>query len=307
MTVNSKDALMAAGIRGEFFESMARAPQHYLRLATRIQSRTAVEQFRFLGHLPSMRQMLSDGRRIQTLAVESYDVASEVYECTCSATRSEFDDDQTGQIRARVQEMAQAAATFKDYEISQLLIHGDEAGYNSYDGVPFFSASHESFESGAQDNTQTSAAATGTQPTVAEFQEALATAIQRILGFKDDRGNMLNLAPTGLVAVVPPNMYMVALTALGGTVIAATDNVLKGAADLIVMPWLVSETAEWYLLKADTPICPFIWLDRDPIEFEARERGSDSAFYSETYVWGARDRHKMTYGRWSGAVKHTFT
>jgi len=76
-----------------------------------------------------------------------------------------------------VGELAQRAATHKDYLIAQLLVNGESAGYESYDGVPFFSTLHASGASGSQDNKLTATAADLDDPTETEFKTALKQAM----------------------------------------------------------------------------------------------------------------------------------
>jgi len=83
----------------------------------------------------------------------------------------------------RVGELAQRAATHKDYLIAQLLISGATSGFNSYDGVTFFNASHVSGESGTQDNDLTASATDADNPTVDEYV-ALQTVRGAVLAMK---------------------------------------------------------------------------------------------------------------------------
>ena len=90
------------------------------------------------------------------------------------------------------------------------------------------------------------------------------------------------------------------------SVIASTSNVLDGAARIIALPWL-SDQSKWYLLKADAVIRPFIFRDREPIEFTALTEESDEGFRREKFLYGVRARYRMTYGYWQYAVRTDFT
>jgi len=78
------------------------------------------------------------------LGNESYSIENLKYESTLEVDRDEVADDQTGQIRIRIAELAERAASHKDFLLSQLLINGETAGFNSYDGVSFFNDAHVS-------------------------------------------------------------------------------------------------------------------------------------------------------------------
>jgi phage major head subunit gpT-like protein len=298
--------LLTQGLRSEFFNRFNAVTTHYQDLATRIPSASDQETYRWLGTVPRMREW-GAGRLARGLRTESYSVENLKYESTIEVDRDEIADDQTGQIRIRIGELAARAATHKDYLLAQLLINGATSGYNSYDGVSFFNASHISGQSGTQSNDLTyAAAATDNQPITDEFKIAFRQAISALLAFKDDQGEPVPLSASGLVCVVPPSMLYIALEALNATVINQTSNILQGAARVIALPWL-SEITSWYLLKTDGVICPFIFQDREPVEFGSLAENSEEGFKREKLLFGVRARYRMTYGYWQYAVRMRFT
>jgi phage major head subunit gpT-like protein len=296
--------LLTKGLRSEFFNRFDGTPVFYRDLSTRIVSTGDSETYKWLGTVPKMREW-GTGRLAKGLRTESYSVGNLKYEATVEVDRDEIADDQTGQIRVRIGELAQRAATHKDYLISQLLINGESSGYNSYDGAPFFAGTHSSGGSGNQDNKLTYDAASPDSPTVDEFKQALKAAIARMLAYKDDQGEPMMIGATGLVCIVPPTMYFTALEAINATVINSTSNVLAGAARVTAMPWL-SDASKWYLLKTDGVIRPFIFQDREPVEFGALAEESEEAFKREKFLYGVRARYAMSYGYWQFAVRTDF-
>mgnify|MGYP000160520820 CR=1 FL=1 len=298
--------LLTKGLRSAFFERLEGTPVHYPRLATRIASNSDAETYRWLGTVPRMREWGS-GRLARGLRSESYSVTNLKYEATLEVDRDELADDRTGQIRVRIGELAERAATHKDYLIAQLLLQGGTAGFHGYDGVPFFSNAHVSGDSGAQSNDLTfAAAAPDNLPTTEEFRGAMKQAVAAMLSFKDDSGEPLGRDTGGLVCVVPPAMLFPAMEAMHATVITATSNVLQGLARVIALPWLTGPPA-WYLLKTDGVVRPFIFQDREPVEFGALAEDSDEGFRREKLLYGVRARYRMAYGYWQFAVRTTFT
>ncbi len=297
--------LTQASIRAEFFQRFDATTTYFADLATRLASTTGKEEYGFLGQVPPMREW-GTGRKARGLLAEKYSIENQKYELTIEVDRDEIDDDQTGQIRLRIQEMATRSATHKDAEIARLLINGAGAGFNSYDGVPFFNASHQSGGSGVQSNI---VSRTGTvdvnNPTTAEFRDALKQAIARLIAFKDDQAEPMSNTASGLVCVVPPTMHLTALEAVNATLVNSTTNVLEGAARIIAMPRLVDPKV-WYLLKTDVPVRPFIFQDRAPIEFTAQEQDSESGFRREVYEYGVRARYRLTYGYWQFCARIEF-
>ena len=102
--------LLTKGLRSEFFNRFEATPTHFTELATRIPSTSDSETYRWLGTVPKMREW-GTGRLAKGLRTESYSVENLKYESTIEVDRDEISDDQTGQIRVRIGELAQRAAT----------------------------------------------------------------------------------------------------------------------------------------------------------------------------------------------------
>ncbi len=297
--------LLTKGLRSEFFDRFGAAATYFQDLATRIQSNSESETYKWLGSLPRMREWGS-GRVARGVGGESYSVENLKYESTLEVDRDEIADDKTGQIRIRIGELAARAATHKDYLISQLLVNGESSGFNSYDGVSFFNDAHSSGASGTQDNKLTSTAIDPDDATVEEFKAALKSGIGAMLAFKDDQGEPMAISATGLVCVVPTTMFVTALEAVSATIVGGTANAVQGAARIIAFPWL-TDASKWYLLKTDGVIRPFIFQDREPVEFTALTEESDEGFRREKFLYGVRARYRIAYGYWQFAVRMGFT
>lgn len=297
--------LLTKGLRSEFLNRLEGTQTHFQDLATRIVSNARSETYRWLGTVPQLREW-GNGRLAKGLRTESYSVENLKYEATLEVDRDELSDDQTGQIRIRVGELAERAATHKDFLISQLLINGESAGFESYDGVPFFSDAHVSGASGAQDNKLTSDVADLAAPTVDEFRASIRQAIEAMLGFADDQGQPMSIAASGLFCVVPPSLFFTALEAINSTVVNNTNNALEGVARVISFPWL-TDTTRWYLLKNNGVVRPFIFQDREPIEFGALAEDSEESFKREKLLFGVRARYRIAYGYWQFATRTLFS
>jgi phage major head subunit gpT-like protein len=297
--------LTTPGLKANFFKRLDFLKPLYGDLTTRISSTTKTEQYAFMGSVPPMREW-GTGRKAQGIFTETYNVENLKYEATLEVDRDELADDQHDQIRARINELADRVGYHKDNVIATLLVNGGSAGFLAYDGKTFFANDHESGKSGVQDNTLSLAITDKDDPTSAEFRSAFADAVARLLGFVDDQAEPMSVSAGGLVCVVPPSMYVPALEALNATMLASTQNVLQGAAKVVTFPRLTG-TDVWYLLKTDVAIRPFIFQDREPIEFDSLEADSDRGFIREVYLYGIRARYRITYGYWQYALQVTFT
>ena len=296
--------LLTKGLRSEFFNRFENTPTHFQELATRIPSTGHAEIYKWLGTVPQLREW-GTGRLARGLRTESYSVENLKYEATLEVDRDEISDDQTGQIRIRVGELAERAATHKDYLISRLLVSGATEGHNAYDGVTFFNDAHQSGESAPQSNMVEAGAANSLEPTADEFRQALRESIGRMLALRDDQNEPMPISADGLFCVVPPAHYLTALEAVSATVVNNSTNILQGAARVIALPWL-DDFRTWYLLKNNGVVRPFIFQDREPIEFSAQADDSDEAFRREKYLFGVRARYAMAYGYWQFAMRVRF-
>ena len=311
--------LLTKGLRSEFFATFQ--TQHDAigqvvdTLATTIPSTSDQEDYRFLGSVPQMREW-GTGRVSKGLSVESYNVKNLKYEATIDVDRDEIADDQTGQIRIRIGELAQRAATHKNFLLGQLILNGSAAGFNSYDGVPFFDASHANQDSGNQSNEITfdiSNTVGGTpvpsepddvdRPGPKTLLAALSAGVEQMMLFVDDRGEAMHRSPSGLVIVCHWRTYYTWLEAIRATELQNATNI-KGPAmqpAILAMPEM-TDTSMFHLFKTDGVVKPFILQDREPIEFTALEQGSDMGFSQEIYRYGVRARYRLTYGYWQNAV-----
>ena len=305
--------LLTKGLRSEFFNQLSATPSFYLDLATRIVSNADQETYKWLGTVPIMREW-GTGRVARGLRTESYTVENLKYESTIEVDRDELSDDQTGQIRIRIQEMAARAATHKDKMVADLLRLGDQAGYLAYDGKPFFADDHESGDSGAQDNklefdistVMPSEPNTPDAPSTLTCKQAFSTALAAMMQFKDDQGEPMDITASGLVVACHPAVYANWLTALTAGMIDNTDNVLKQLSPRVIPMGRFTDVSKWALLKTDGVVRPLVFQDREPIEFSQLTEDSEEGFKREKYLYGVRARYRLTYGYWQYAVQTDF-
>lgn len=325
--------LLLPGLRSEFYDlyNVRDLQAHYQQLALRITSTRDMENHRFLGSAPALR-LWGEGRVAQGLRSERYDVKNQKYEASIEVDRDELDDEQTNQIRPRIQQLSARAAQHKDDLISQLMILGgsvDSTGTvynggtvigNSYDGVSFFNTAHVSGSSGSQNNALTYDVADNTTfiGTVAEWKEAIRKMFSQMMAYLDDQGKpMLPMQPNSLRLYVHPANYANASEAAKAQIIAQTTNVFAGVCDVVSWPWLAAystqigsgaqSNAYSYLMYVGDPIKPFIFQDRMPVEFGSLELNSETGFRQEKFLYGVRARYAMAYGAWQFCVRNVFT
>lgn len=302
--------LNVAGLRATFFERLRAEIVYFQQLSTRVESTKDIETYKWLGAVPNMREW-GTGRLAKGLGTESYVVENMKYEATLEVDRDEISDDQTGQIKIRTQELAQRAATHKDFMIGELIKNGETAGFNAYDGKPFFATDHVSGSSGAQSNKLTfdisekmpAEPNTPDDPSVATLRRAYSEAVAQMALYKDDQAEPLRIRPTGLVVACAPIQAQTFQDAINATRVAdsSVSPLIGKPTSVIPMPEL-TDVSKFIILKTDAVVRPFIFQDREPIEFTALEEKSDEGFRREKYLYGVRARYRMTYGEWMYAV-----
>lgn len=309
MVVNQLAGITEPGIRAEFQQRFSEAETYWQDLATAIPSNSASESYRWLGSTPNLREWIG-GRQVKGFRVEKYDVENKLYEATISAAVDDLRRDKVAGLRMRIAELATRAAQHPDMMLETLLNNGGEAGFLAYDGKTFFATDHESGASGAQSNDITFNASDHTAVTTDEMRKSINAAIQKLISFKDDNGVPLRSTPTGLIAVVPPNLLFTTLEATQASVINATTNIMQnnpltGAIRVISLPGLTS-AVRWSLLKTNVPVRPFIMQEEQGVKLDSLAEGSEEEFKNRQHLYGVTRIYALAYGRWEYAVRTEF-
>ena len=282
--------LLEAGLRTVFFEAYEAAPSDWQRIATVVPSEHDTEKYAWLGSIPKVREF-KDERVPAGLYQHDYSIKNKTWEASIAVDRAALEDDEYGQIRLRIQELAQEVKRHQDELVFGLLKDGFAT--LCHDGQYFLDTDHSEGESGTQSNKATSALS-------ATSLQAAFTVMMKI---KDDRGKVMGIIPDTLV--VPPDLKWTATELLESVyapdvVSGKTDtrrNVLSGVVDLVVSPYLTDAT-DWFLLCAQRIVKPMIFQSRVPVEFAALESNSENGFMRDQFVYGVRARYNVGYGLW---------
>ncbi|MCC6446211.1 MAG: Mu-like prophage major head subunit gpT family protein [Armatimonadetes bacterium] len=282
--------LLEPGLRAVFFEMYESLPAQYERIATIVPSDRAEESYGWLGSVPAMREF-TDERIPAALSAYGYTIRNRKWESTVAVDRDAIEDEQYGQIRLRVQQLAQEARRHQDELVFTLLASGFTE--KCYDGQPFFSASHP--EGGVQSNKGTAALGAA----------SLQSAISAMMKFKDDSGRPLGIVPDTLV--VPPDLKWTAMELLNSAYYPESlgtasyqklaANVLQGSLELVVSPYL-TDTNNWFVLACRRVVRPILFQQRSPVEFAALEGSTDEGFMRDTYHYGVRARYNAGFSDW---------
>lgn len=258
-------------------------------IATEIPSSKDTESYAFLGATPGVREFVGE-RIVKGLAEYDYTLKNKEWEATLGIKRSTLEDDQYGQIKIRIQDLAQSMRMHQESLVFGLLPLG--ASSLCYDGQYFFDTDHSEGSSGTQSNKGTSALEAST----------LQAGITAMSKFKNDRGEPMGVIPDTLV--VPPDLKWTAKELLQSTYNvdgtannAGKINVLQGELILVVSPYL-TDADNWYLLCTRRIIKPLIFQNRVPVSLEALEENSTVGFTRSEWQYGSRGRYNAGYGLW---------
>lgn len=298
MGIVSNKLLLEKGLRTEFVKAFNNGedPKDVMPMIMETKSTSNQEKYGWLGESPQLREW-TDERVLSGLADFDYTLPNKDYEATLKVDKNTMDDDQLGNVKVRVRDLAARART----HVRKLFFDALVAGTTElcYDGQAFFSNSHP--ESGTNQDNLLGYSAAGSVPTLAEFTAAFEVARAAIQSFKDDQGEPRNEGELNLICVASPTLRTVMDQAFNSTLVNGGDtNVLKGAAKPLTSSRLSG--LDFYLLETSGVIKPLIKQVRQQINFEALEKG-EAAFMRKHLLYGVDYRIGFGYGAWYKAVK----
>lgn len=281
----------------------------YPTLCSVIPSNGADEEYGMLGSVPAIREWLSD-RQFHTARAAKFTIVNKLWESSISIQKTHMADDRMGLYTTQFKSLATRAVRHPDKLLLGSLVVNASTDL-CLDGQAFFDTDHSWGDSGTQDNDLTGAAATGTNPTVAEFKASASAALAAMLAFKDDKGELMHddavVGVNGgmeLVALVPLSMWEVAVTAFKPGILLAdgATNVPIATANVVPTPHLTG--AFWDLYRVDTPFKPYIFQAREPL---SRRMKGDTDIEFRDVKFMTQARYNVGYGAWWNAVRYTFT
>jgi len=294
-------------IIGRFYERLGvtQPPPWVGRLAYRIDSNQASEDYKFLGMSPVMREWVG-GRAAKGFRSNGINVANRVFEATVEIDMDDIRRDKTGQFLARIDELPGQAQRHRARLLTDLIIAGEST--TCYDGQFFFDTDHSEGDSGVQSNdlvfdiSDNSTTGTATAPGADTIQGAVLQAVQAIMGFKDDNGEPLNEGATSFEVHIPVAYMGQAAKALTMPLIGGGDsNVLVNnpnfSLELVVNPRLTWTTKLAVFTSAGTTK-PFIeQVEQDPT-LDAIAEGSELEIRERKHLYTVTRIGNVAYGMW---------
>ena len=276
-------------LRSEFQEAYGKAAVSFQMIASRMQSATAREDYRWFHRWPKMRAWLGE-RTVRSLVAHGYNVPNLKFEASIAVSRDDLEDDIIGIYKMQASGAGIAAAEWPD-----ILVYGGlEDGETGicHDGKPYFSAAHPLAEG---DDFSNIVAVALQADSLANAQASLGAARTRLMEMEDEEGEPMGTMATLLL--VPPALEDT------GRILSMSDrlggddpNPYKGI-KLHVSPRLKSST-KWYVMDTRGPLMPMIFQERVPPEFQSLmdPATTERVFMRDEYLYGVRARGAAAYG-----------
>jgi len=274
--------MMTAGLKTIFFNAAKAYTPMYTELVTEVKSNKKSETYGWLGSTPKLRKW-RDERAPKALIENGFTLINEDYEASISVDKNAMEDDEYGQIKVQVGIMGNAAKKWYD-EAFTLTVEGGTSNL-CYDGQNFFDTDHAE---GEEYTTAQSNNLTWTALTVANAKVAYAA----MCAFKNDKWQPAGVRPTHIM--VPEALRFTAEEIFNpqGTGDTNANTAMKGLCKIIVNPYLTSATT-WFLLDLSQPIKPFIYQNRQELNFDT---DLTNLFMRRELIYGVDARFAFGYG-----------
>jgi phage major head subunit gpT-like protein len=249
------------------------------------------EAYNWLEAVPAMSEW-KDMRAVMGLSAKSYEVTNKNYEGTIAVDRNTLEDDKYGMIAPRVRQLAVRCANHPAKLIYQLLNAG--VSTPTYDGVNFFNTSRTFGDSGTINNIVSSGAYAADE---AKIRTGIGLAVALMRGFKDNRGEYLDLVPDTICC--SPGMEIRMRAALSPAVTGSVRPEAELIKNIIVSPYFISGATaghDYFLLATQNELKPLLFQLRSGPTFVAVDKpDSHDVFFQRLLHYGVD-------GRYAGAL-----
>jgi len=262
------------------------------------------EKYGWSGNMPGMREWVGD-RQFSELRSANFVIDNKHFESSLAIKKTDIADDNLGQYGPIMEQLGIEAAHHPD----ELWFDALELGESTacFDGQFFFDTDHSWGKSGSQSNDLTSTVSDTSAVTVAELKTAIRSAVQQMLGFKNDQGKLYH-RPTvsrlnDLTLLVPLALRDVAYDALESQLLSNSTNVIVDRPTIVASPYLTSDV-KFYLFKTGDPVKPFVFQQREPLS--RMMKGLDDIEIKDVKFM-TEARYNVGYFAWWTAVLTTLT
>lgn len=271
--------------------------------------RVEVVRHRWMRSFAGMREFIG-ARVVNNIGSDGFDVANRKWEDTIGIQRVDLERDQWGVYTPIIARMGQIAHLHRDQLVFGLMsdcLTGSSTIISTlaYDGQQFYGNHTSNRVTAAAFNNKLSGAGS------ALSEGSLTNALQNLKLRTDTQGNILAATQSKPLLIVPPSLEFTGRKLLHNAYypstapgsgdstatnqMAASENVLSGAADLLVSPYLKTQT-EWHLTLTDVLFKPIIFQIEQEIEMLAWDKFLARYADYDEYTWGVRALYAVAPG-----------
>jgi phage major head subunit gpT-like protein len=287
------------GLRTEFklgFNTAYAATEPWWsKLATQVPSSAKSNTYGWIAQVIKLRKWL--GPRVSVnLSEHVSTIINSPFEGTVEVLRDDIEDDNLGLYSALiVPELAQATKKHPDQLLAAMLA----ANPLCFDGIALFSASHPTYA--------TAGAVYSNSFALTLNADNFNTVWSAMVSYTGEDGQPLLVNPMTLF--VPPQLKLVANQIMNSTTAAvpiknvaasenvggaSIDNMMKGWAEVVVLPELAGSPKTWYLADTSKAIKPSIYQVRRAPEFVSRFDPTDpKVFDQRVFTFGVDYRGEV--------------
>jgi phage major head subunit gpT-like protein len=272
------------------------------------------EEYYWIGMPPALREWIG-GRNAKGFTENGIEISNKHFEATIEILLRDLRRDKSGQLRVRMNELAERGNTHFAKLLSTLIVNGPSA--LCYDGQYFFDTDHSEGNSGTQSNKinvdisglPVQVHGSVTAPSPEEAQQAVLASISQMFGFVDDQGEPLNETAKSFLVMVPVGLSEsfragLSMSRIGNAASAAIEdwNITLG-----VNPRLTAAgwTDKFVTFRTDGSVKPLIRQEETEPSIKMKDEDSEFAFDNDAIQVGIDTWRNVGYGRWQGAVHTT--
>lgn len=313
--------LSSRAIIGIFYETLALSEGlgWQSKIAMPFDSNQESESYKWLGATPSVREWVG-ARLANGLRENGLTITNKTFESTLEILVDDLRRDKTGQIKLRIQEMADRVAAHWGSLISTFINNGGGSTNGlAYDGQYFFDTDHSEGDSGTLKNDLAVGdygvlnVTTATAPTANELADAIMAVIQHFYSLKDDRGEPYNELAKNFLVMVPVQFWGAAQAAVSANLLntgsGSRDNPLKtmGINLEVAANSRLTTTTQFYVFRTDGRTKAFIKQEEEGVQMSAIAEGSEEEFKNNKHLYGVKTIRNVGYGMWQHAIRATLS
>ena len=296
------------------------------------------ETYPWLGQTPALREWVGERQAKGLRDNNAVTIENLLFEATLPVDVREHRRDHSGQINARIDDLASRAAQHWAKLLSTIINNGHASTSGlAYDGQFFFDTDHVDVgapNQTAQDNDLASDISTLpvpqhgsiTAPSAGELALSILAGVNQILGFKDDQSEPINDGASEFLVMVPVGLYQAALAAVynshleEGSVNPVQATKQAGRIGIeVVQNSRLTNTSTVFVFRTMAPVPSFIRQAEVPapmgrsegtdadseadIVISALAEGSEEEFKNHRHLYGVEASRNVGFAYWQTACR----